>query len=99
MTDKSMPEGEIRMMQVTHDHLLNEAVKITQPADGYRVGTDAVLLAAAISTSSGRVLDLGSGVGGVCLCCRLQPSRSMPTLRRWRRKMPRSTALPTGCAS
>ena len=35
MTDKSTPEGEIRMMQVTHDHLLNEAVKITQPADGY----------------------------------------------------------------
>ena len=68
MTDKSMPEGEIRMMQVTHDHLLNKAVKITQPADGYRVGTDAVLLAAAISTSSGRVLDLGAGVGGVCLC-------------------------------
>ena len=68
MTDKSTPEGEIRMMQVTHDHLLNEAVKITQPADGYRVGTDAVLLAAAISTSSGRVLDLGAGVGGVCLC-------------------------------
>ena len=67
MTDKSTPEGEIRMMQVTHDHLLNKAVKITQPADGYRVGTDAVLLAAAISTSSGRVLDLGAGVGGESL--------------------------------
>jgi tRNA1Val (adenine37-N6)-methyltransferase len=58
----------MRMMQVTHDHLLNEAVKITQPADGYRVGTDAVLLAASVATDSGRILDLGAGVGGVCLC-------------------------------
>ncbi len=71
MTDevKSDPaEGEMRMMQVTHDHLLNQAVKITQPSDGYRVGTDAVLLAASVSTDSGRILDLGAGVGGVCLC-------------------------------
>ena len=70
MTDSSgdAVDGEMRMMQVTHDHLLNEAVKITQPADGYRVGTDAVLLAAAIATDSGRILDLGAGVGGVSLC-------------------------------
>ena len=59
---------DMPMMQVTHDHLLNEAVKITQPSDGYRVGTDAVLLAAAVGTDSGRILDLGAGVGGVCLC-------------------------------
>ena len=71
MTDKadSNPaDGDMRMMQVTHDHLLNEAVKITQPSDGYRVGTDAVLLAASVATDSGRILDLGAGVGGVCLC-------------------------------
>jgi tRNA1Val (adenine37-N6)-methyltransferase len=71
MTDKAKgdtADGEMRMMQVTHDHLLNEAVKITQPADGYRVGTDAVFLAASVVTDSGRVLDLGAGVGGVCLC-------------------------------
>ena len=61
-------DADMPMMQVTHDHLLNEAVKITQPSDGYRVGTDAVLLAAAVGTDSGRILDLGSGVGGVCLC-------------------------------
>jgi len=60
--------GDIRMMQVTHDHLLDEAVKITQPVDGYRVGSDAVLLAASVSTANGRVLDLGAGVGGVSLC-------------------------------
>ena len=71
MTDSSKGDAvhdDMPMMQVTHDHLLNEAVKITQPSDGYRVGTDAVLLAAAISTDSGRILDLGAGVGGVCLC-------------------------------
>ena len=68
MTDDTTSDSDFRMMQVTHDHLLNEAVKITQPVDGYRVGTDAVLLAAAISTASGRVLDLGAGVGGVSLC-------------------------------
>ena len=42
MTDKAKSDAadsDMRMMQVTHDHLLNEAVKITQPADGYRVGT------------------------------------------------------------
>ena len=68
MTDDTTSDNDFRMMQVTHDHLLDEAVKITQPADGYRVGTDTVLLGAAISTASGRVLDLGAGVGGVSLC-------------------------------
>ena len=59
---------DVPLMQVTHDHLLNEAVKVTQPVDGYRVGSDAVLLAASIGTMTGRVLDLGAGVGGVCVC-------------------------------
>ena len=59
---------DLEMMQVTHDHLLKESVRITQPVDGYRVGTDAVLLAASINTEKGRILDLGTGVGGVALC-------------------------------
>ena len=76
-TDKSPPGNEgggaddgddLEMMQVTHDHLLKESVRITQPVDGYRVGTDAVLLAASINTDKGRILDLGTGVGGVALC-------------------------------
>ena len=50
---------------LTHDHLLCKAVSITQKRDGYRVGTDSVLLAASVSDKSGHVLDLGSGVGGV----------------------------------
>jgi tRNA1Val (adenine37-N6)-methyltransferase len=72
MTSDKTPSGtdiaDVPMMQVTHDHLLNEAVKITQPSDGYRVGSDAVLLAASVGTITGRVLDMGAGVGGVCLC-------------------------------
>ena len=60
--------ADVPLMQVTHDHVLNEAVKVIQPVDGYRVGSDAVLLAASIGTTTGRVLDLGAGVGGVCLC-------------------------------
>jgi tRNA1Val (adenine37-N6)-methyltransferase len=76
-TDKSPPgngdggagdNNDLEMMQVTHDHLLKEAVRITQPVDGYRVGTDAVLLAASVSTDNGRILDMGAGVGGVALC-------------------------------
>ncbi|HVY98135.1 MAG TPA: methyltransferase [Dongiaceae bacterium] len=51
------------------DTLLGGKVKIAQPADGYRVAVDAVLLAAAIEAEAGeRVLDLGCGVGSVSLC-------------------------------
>ena len=72
MKSEKPPTGnelaDVPLMQVTHDHLLNKAVKVTQPVDGYRVGSDAVLLSASIGTMTGRVLDLGAGVGGVCLC-------------------------------
>jgi tRNA1(Val) A37 N6-methylase TrmN6 len=51
------------------DTLLGGRVKIAQPADGYRVAIDAVLLAAAVDAGDGeRVLDLGCGVGSVSLC-------------------------------
>ena len=51
------------------DRLLDGRVKIAQPADGYRVAVDAVLLAAAVDGTPGeRVLDLGCGVGSVGLC-------------------------------
>ena len=53
----------------TVDTLLGGRIKITQPADGYRVAVDAVLLAAAVDVGTGeRVLDLGCGVGSVSLC-------------------------------
>ncbi len=57
--------GEV---EITHDHLLGGAVAIAQPKLGFRVGTDAVFLAASVGMNHGRVLDLGAGVGGVSLC-------------------------------
>jgi tRNA1(Val) A37 N6-methylase TrmN6 len=51
------------------DSLLDGRVKVAQPADGYRVAVDAVLLAAAVDAGpAGAVLDLGCGVGSVGLC-------------------------------
>ena len=53
---------------ITRDHMLDGAVAIAQPKSGFRVGTDAVFLAASIGLNRGRILDLGAGVGGVSLC-------------------------------
>jgi tRNA1(Val) A37 N6-methylase TrmN6 len=51
------------------DSLLDGRVTVAQPADGYRVAVDAVLLAAAVDAGeSAAVLDLGCGVGSVGLC-------------------------------
>ncbi|MBX9944542.1 MAG: methyltransferase [Reyranella sp.] len=53
----------------TEDALLGGRVRLLQPARGYRVAVDAVLLAAAVAAAAGdRVLDLGAGVGAVGLC-------------------------------
>jgi len=64
ITDEALLQG----LAVTHDHLLGETVSVTQPKSGFRVGTDAVLLGAAVSVNRGRLLDMGAGVGGVSLC-------------------------------
>jgi tRNA1(Val) A37 N6-methylase TrmN6 len=54
---------------VTEDLLLGGRVRLRQPATGYRVAIDPVLLAAAIAVKPGeRVLDMGGGVGAACLC-------------------------------
>ncbi|MFC5343325.1 tRNA1(Val) (adenine(37)-N6)-methyltransferase [Brevundimonas staleyi] len=46
--------------------LLNGKVRLIQPADGYRAGMDAALLAAAVPARPGeRVLEAGCGVGAV----------------------------------
>ena len=55
--------------RTTEDLFLGGALKIRQPRNGYRAGTDAVLLAALIgSDPTGPVLDAGAGVGVVGLC-------------------------------
>ena len=54
---------------LTEDALLGGRVQLLQPARGYRVAIDAVLLAAAVDAGPGqRILDLGAGVGAVSLC-------------------------------
>jgi tRNA1(Val) A37 N6-methylase TrmN6 len=53
----------------TLDRLLGGRVQLLQPAAGYRVAIDPVLLAAAVAPpAQGRVLDLGCGVGAAALC-------------------------------
>ncbi len=55
-------------MSVTENALLNGRVRLRQAGEGYRVGMDAVLLAAACDGRAGaRVLDAGCGVGAVML--------------------------------
>lgn len=61
-------------LETTTDGFIDNALKIKQPQQGYRAGSDAVLLAAAIEAGgSVSVLDVGCGVGtaGFCLLHRL----------------------------
>lgn len=54
---------------LTLDGFLDGRLQILQPANGYRAGTDPVLLAAAVHAKAGqRVLDLGCGAGVASLC-------------------------------
>jgi len=55
--------------KTTTDAFLGGKVALIQPKEGYRAGTDAVLLAAAIHLKAPwTVLDVGCGVGAVGLC-------------------------------
>jgi len=49
------------------DAWLDGKLVLTQPTTGHRVGTDAVLLSAALALHSGRVVDVGAGIGAVGL--------------------------------
>lgn len=53
----------------TEDSLLGGRVRFDQPAAGYRVAVDPVLLAAAVPAAAGdTVLDAGAGTGAASLC-------------------------------
>jgi FkbM family methyltransferase len=54
---------------ITEDRLLDGRVRLLQPATGYRVALDTLVLAAAIEAEAGEaVLDVGAGVGAAALC-------------------------------
>ena len=58
-----------RGREVSEDSLLDGAVRLRQPVNGYRVAIDPVLLAAAVPARPGeRILDAGTGTGAAAMC-------------------------------
>ena len=56
------------MTDTTIDKLLGSRFAVEQPAKGYRIAVDTLLLAAAVPAQAGHhILDMGCGVGGVML--------------------------------
>ena len=75
MTNENQNQSQISVAstllddtEITHDSLLGGNVSVFQLKNGFRVGSDAVFLASSVGKNSGRILDLGAGVGGVSLC-------------------------------
>ena len=55
-------------VEITEDALLGGRIRIRQPARGYRVNVDTVLLAAAVETRDGmRLMEAGCGVGAALI--------------------------------
>jgi tRNA1(Val) A37 N6-methylase TrmN6 len=52
---------------ITEDAVLGGRVRVRQPARGYRVNVDTMLLAAAVPLNGGRIIELGCGVGAALL--------------------------------
>lgn len=66
--------GAVAAAGVSEDRLLGGRLALLQPRAGFRAGSDAVLLAAAVPARAGEsVLDLGCGVlaAGLCLALRV----------------------------
>lgn len=56
-------------MDISENGFLDNRLTLRQPMNGYRAGSDAVLLAASVPVSSGEtVLDMGCGIGTIALC-------------------------------
>lgn len=56
------------MTAATHDRVYDGRVSIFQPAQGFRAGTDSLLLAAGLNAAdSGHALEIGCGAGGALL--------------------------------
>ena len=72
------------MSAITRDAFLGGRLVLEQPSVGHRVGTDAALLAAAVTPAAGdRVFDFGAGVGAVGLAIALNaPAASLTLVER-----------------
>ena len=69
MPGSAKNEGAENEGAMTEDSLLDGRIRLRQPAAGYRVAIDPVLLAAAVAARPDeRVLDLGCGAGAAALC-------------------------------
>ncbi len=74
MANAEGADAEGAALQYSEDSLLGGRVRLRQPAAGYRVAIDPVLLAAAVPAREGeRALDVGAGTGAaaLCLCVRV----------------------------
>ncbi|MCJ8323141.1 MAG: methyltransferase [Rhizobiales bacterium] len=56
------------MDDYTDDDFLDGKLILRQPKKGYRAGSDALLLAAALPLCQGKMLEVGAGVGAPSLC-------------------------------
>jgi tRNA1(Val) A37 N6-methylase TrmN6 len=69
---RRMNAGSLASVRTAPDSFLGGRLRLRQAARGHRVGTDAILLAAATPPdTSGLVLDIGAGVGAVGLSAAL----------------------------
>lgn len=57
------PTEFVKHQTVTRDAFLGGRLTLSQPRSGFRAGSDSVLLGTAVSAGTGRLLDLGAGVG------------------------------------
>lgn len=61
------PEPVVKYHSVTRDGFLGGRLQLSQPRHGFRAGLDSVLLGAAVRAGTGRLLELGAGVGTASL--------------------------------
>ena len=61
------PEPVVKYHSITRDGFLGGRLQLSQPRHGFRAGLDSVLLGAAVRSGTGRLLELGAGVGTASL--------------------------------
>ena len=66
--------------ELSYDSWLGGKLTLAQPRRGHRVGSDAVLLAASVDFSGGRLADVGAGVGAVGLAIASRGARNLADL-------------------